>query len=86
MRTQRRLQKGELSIERRTSMSTGTDPHLASIKRQIEIAQWRLIDLIKRQEEKSTSDEEIRLLTAGVRDRLAADPALFDSYRLPQDR
>ena len=83
LRTQSRLRRGEASIAQRTNTFFGTERRLDSIRRQIAAAQDQLVDLIKTWEERRSSDEEIRLLVARIRDRLAADPYLLDAYRLP---
>ena len=85
-RTQLRLRKGEASIAQRTNTFFGTDRRMDSIRRQIAAAQDQLVDLLKTWEERRNSDEEVCVLVARLRDRLAADPGLLDAYRLPKNR
>ena len=83
-RTQLRLRKGEASIAQRTNTFFGTDRRMDSIKRQIAAAQDQLVDLLKTWEEEKADREEVRVLVARLRDRLAANPDLLDAYRVSQ--
>ena len=85
-RTQQRLRKGELSIAQRTNTFFGTETRMDLIKRQIVASQDRLVELIKTWEESRSSDEEVRVLVTGIRDRLAADPDQLDAYRMPTNK